>query len=92
MATKTSGKVGYWWSEKKSSKLNVAHLASLLAQRGLELIKIDLDSPLEQQGPFDLIVHKLSDVVVKAKNGDQLAAQRLARFQVSTIGLSQIIQ
>ncbi|KAG8193680.1 hypothetical protein JTE90_024043 [Oedothorax gibbosus] len=63
-------RVGYWWSEKKSRKINSSELAEVCRAAGLDLVKLDLDRPFEEQGPFNAIVHKLSDVIVKGKKGD----------------------
>uniref|UniRef100_A0A3Q3M8I5 Inositol-tetrakisphosphate 1-kinase n=1 Tax=Mastacembelus armatus TaxID=205130 RepID=A0A3Q3M8I5_9TELE len=41
---------------------------------------IDLTQPLVHQGPFDVIVHKLSDVIVEAEHDSQ-SQQLLANFQ-----------
>lgn len=47
--------------------------------------QIDITRPLVHQGPFDVIVHKLSDVVVEAERDSQ--SQRvLADFQVAVAG------
>lgn len=43
--------------------------------------QIDLTQPLVPQGPFDIIVHKLSDVIVEAER-DSKSQQLLANFQV----------
>lgn len=43
--------------------------------------QIDLAQPLAHQGPFDVIVHKLSDVIVEAEHDSQ-SQQLLANFQV----------
>uniref|UniRef100_A0A8C7T8L7 Inositol-tetrakisphosphate 1-kinase n=1 Tax=Oncorhynchus mykiss TaxID=8022 RepID=A0A8C7T8L7_ONCMY len=43
-------------------------------------IQIDLSQPLESQGPFAVIVHKLSDVIVKAEYDSQ-SQQLLDNFQ-----------
>lgn len=43
--------------------------------------QIDLTQPLVPQGPFDVIVHKLSDVIVEAEHDSQ-SQQLLANFQV----------
>lgn len=45
------------------------------------LCQIDLSKPLGPQGPFDVIVHKLSDVIVEAEHDSQ-SQQLLANFQV----------
>uniref|UniRef100_A0A671UKZ2 Inositol-tetrakisphosphate 1-kinase n=1 Tax=Sparus aurata TaxID=8175 RepID=A0A671UKZ2_SPAAU len=44
------------------------------------LCQIDLSKPLGPQGPFDVIVHKLSDVIVEAEHDSQ-SQQLLANFQ-----------
>lgn len=75
-------RIGYWWSEKKSQKMNVAELGRHFIDKGCEFIKIDLDSDLEAQGPFDAIIHKLSDVMCKV-DCDQTAAQQVKSFEVN---------
>lgn len=78
-----SKKIGFWWSEKKSVKLNPIEFKKILHDRcGFQLVKIDLESPLETQGPFRAIVHKLSDVAAKADSGDLKAKQQLDSFEV----------
>ena len=74
-------RVGYWWSEKKSQKMNVAELAQHFVDKGCEFIRLDLDLDLELQGPFDAIIHKLSDVMCKADR-DATAAQQVKSFEV----------
>lgn len=74
-------RIGYWWSEKKSQKLNANELANLFNQRQCDLVKLDLERPFEEQGPFSIIVHKLSDYVVKAGLGDALAKQIIKSFE-----------
>lgn len=46
--------------------------------------QIDLTQPMGPQGPFDVIVHKLSDVIVEAEHDSQ-SQQLLANFQVIAI-------
>lgn len=74
-------RVGYWWSEKKSRKFNVNEFTKVCRSSGLELVKIDLDRPLEEQGPFTAIVHKLSDAIVKAEKGDPHSKAVCQAFQ-----------
>lgn len=73
-------RVGYWWSEKKSQKLNASELTALFAERDCELVKLDLERSLEDQGPFALIVHKISDILVKADQGDVNAKKTVSAF------------
>ena len=49
--------------------------------KGVSLCQIDLTQPLVPQGPFDVIVQKLSDVIVEAEHDSQ-SQQLLVNFQV----------
>lgn len=75
-------RIGFWWSDKKSQKLNTSEFKNILKSRGYELVKIDLDFPLESQGPFLAIVHKLSDIVAKADCNDPRAFKQVQAFEV----------
>ncbi|KAI1284949.1 Inositol-tetrakisphosphate 1-kinase [Halotydeus destructor] len=75
------GSVGFWWSEKKAQKLDFEEFRRLLSARNLKSVKIDLDKPLEPQGPFDVIVHKLSDVAAKADKGDVTSLRQVSAFE-----------
>ncbi|MGH0186071.1 UNVERIFIED_CONTAM: hypothetical protein FKN15_020106, partial [Acipenser sinensis] len=46
---------------------------------------IDLNQPIAVQGPFDVIIHKLSDVMVDAEHDSQ-SQQLLERFEGYTAG------
>ena len=43
---------------------------------------MDLDQQLEEQGPFDLILHKLTDQIAKGNQGNLRAKQHVEQFQV----------
>ena len=75
--------VGFYMSAKKWQKLNTDYMKQLLADRQILMVKLDLDSDLESQGPLAAIVHKLSEDAVKAKLGDLKSLQRLQAFEVS---------
>ena len=45
--------------------------------------QIDLDRPMESQGPFDLIVHKIVDVMTKPNFGHQPAKLALQNLEVN---------
>lgn len=70
-------KIGLWWSEKKRAKLNVDHLRELFLSRGFQLAIIDLDRDIVAQGPFEAIIHKLSDIIVRAGGAQWWAADEL---------------
>lgn len=63
---KQSYRIGYWMSEKKCKKFCLSDFPDMCRACGLELVQIDLTKPLEEQGPFNAILHKLTDIIVKA--------------------------
>ncbi|EFX68000.1 hypothetical protein DAPPUDRAFT_301724 [Daphnia pulex] len=63
-------RVGYWFSEKKSKKFNLEEFHGICDQAGLELVKINFTLPIEEQGPFSAIIHKMTDVIAQADLGD----------------------
>lgn len=74
-------RVGFWWSDKKCQKINVNELEERFKLKGFQLIKLDLNLPIQPQGPFAAIIHKLSDVMVKAEQSDQLAQTQIDWFE-----------
>ncbi|CAM5151862.1 inositol-tetrakisphosphate 1-kinase isoform X1 [Chelonia mydas] len=82
MQTFLKGKrVGYWLSEKKIKKLNFQAFAELCRKRGIEVIQLDLTKPIEDQGPLDVIIHKLTDVILEADQNDSQSLELVYRFQ-----------
>ncbi|XP_072285036.1 inositol-tetrakisphosphate 1-kinase [Pyxicephalus adspersus] len=82
MQTFLKGKrVGYWMSEKKIKKLNFQAFADLCRKRGIEVVLLNLAKPIEDQGPLDVIIHKLTDVILEADQNDSEAVQLVQRFQ-----------
>uniref|UniRef100_H3DA10 Inositol-tetrakisphosphate 1-kinase n=1 Tax=Tetraodon nigroviridis TaxID=99883 RepID=H3DA10_TETNG len=77
-------RVGFCLSDKKRRRMNLGAFADLCAGCGVEVVEIDITQRLEPQGPFDVIVHKLSDVMVEAER-DSRAQQLLASFQQSYV-------
>jgi inositol-1,3,4-trisphosphate 5/6-kinase/inositol-tetrakisphosphate 1-kinase len=53
--------IGYALQPKKLDTLMRPSLVALAAERGMRLVAVDPSRPLADQGPFDLIVHKLYD-------------------------------
>ncbi|XP_037096600.1 inositol-tetrakisphosphate 1-kinase [Syngnathus acus] len=74
-------RVGYWLSEKKMKKLNFQAFADLCRKRGIEVIQLDLSQPLEEQGPLDVIIHKLTDLILEADQNDSQAVLLVQRVQ-----------
>ncbi|KAM6463318.1 inositol-tetrakisphosphate 1-kinase isoform 2-T2 [Liasis olivaceus] len=82
MQTFLKGKrVGYWLSEKKIKKLNFQAFADLCRKRGIEVIQLDLTKRIEDQGPLDVIIHKLTDVLIEADQNDSQSLELVHRFQ-----------
>ncbi|CAL8286770.1 unnamed protein product [Lota lota] len=74
-------RVGYWLSEKKMKKMNFQAFADLCRKRGIEVVQLDLNQPLEEQGPLDVIIHKLTDLILEADQNDSQAVLQVQRVQ-----------
>jgi len=75
-------KVGFWLADKKWNRINKQHLQHLLSLNGCLMVKMDLDQSLESQGPFDCIVHKVSEEMARSKAGDVDSRRRIETFEV----------
>ncbi|KAM8952251.1 inositol-tetrakisphosphate 1-kinase-like [Pelodytes ibericus] len=74
-------RIGLCLNENKKRKLNFQVFEELCRSRGYDVANIDLTKPLTIQGPFDLIIHKLSDLLVEA--GQDLNSHHLVqRLQI----------
>lgn len=74
-------KVGVYWAEKKWIRFDEPKFRALLLEKRCELIKLNLDEPLDQQGPFAAIVHKVSDLMARSEAGDLEARKRIENFE-----------
>ncbi|NP_001120024.1 uncharacterized protein LOC100144987 [Xenopus tropicalis] len=73
--------IGLCLNEKKKRKLSFHIFEELCRSHGYDVIDIDLTQPISSQGIFDLIIHKISDLLVEA--GQDLASHHLVqRLQV----------
>ncbi|XP_067412825.1 inositol-tetrakisphosphate 1-kinase-like [Emydura macquarii macquarii] len=81
MPSWTKGKrIGYCLNDKKKKKLNFQGFEDLCRKRGYEVTEIDLAKPLCGQGPFDVIIHKLSDLILESSYDSQ-SHQLIRDFQ-----------
>jgi hypothetical protein len=55
------------------------------SQHGIRITHLDITQPMEGQGPVDMIVHKMTDVVSKMDRGDIAAKEQYDRFMVCTV-------
>lgn len=51
--------VGYALMPKKQASFIQLSLVNMLKERGIDLVKIDMEKPLVDQGPFDYVIHKM---------------------------------
>ncbi|PWA95954.1 inositol-tetrakisphosphate 1-kinase [Artemisia annua] len=58
--TEVRYRVGYALLEKKQQSFIQLSLLNTAKARGIDLIKIDADKSLADQGPFDCVIHKLN--------------------------------
>lgn len=57
---------------------------TILSQHGIQIVHVDLDHAISLQGNFDLIVHKLTDLIAAATKGQEDAERQLANFEQYT--------
>ena len=72
-------RIGYYMSEDKFKNNSWELVMQAGEEMGVTFIKMDLEKDLDDQGPFDRVVHKMTDELV-AENTDERARQRLERF------------
>ncbi|XP_050298325.1 inositol-tetrakisphosphate 1-kinase-like isoform X2 [Anthonomus grandis grandis] len=63
-------RIAVWMSEKKLQKINWNELVAVCSKHGFEVFKLDLNRRLEEQGPFCVLLHKLTDIIASASQGD----------------------
>ncbi|KAG7196843.1 hypothetical protein KM043_014007 [Ampulex compressa] len=73
--------IGYWISEKKRQKFNWEDFSTVCESEGFQLKMIDVNLNLESQGPFHVLLHKLTDTLAHADNGDKNAKAIIARIE-----------
>ncbi|XP_018021729.1 inositol-tetrakisphosphate 1-kinase-like [Hyalella azteca] len=80
-------RVGFWLNEKKCKKFDVEEFAEECRKQMLDVVKLDLDQPLEDQGPFDAILHKMTAMYAQALCGDMEARVQAERFESGVASL-----
>ncbi|XP_031574662.1 inositol-tetrakisphosphate 1-kinase-like [Actinia tenebrosa] len=74
-------RVGLLLSPKKKRKSVFDSFIELCSETGIELIEIDLNIPLEDQGPFDIILQKITDYMAQATDGDEHALKTIQSLE-----------
>lgn len=73
--------IAYWMSEKKIQKLNWTEFANVCRNHGYELVMLDLEKPLDLQGPFVLFLHKLTDIIALANQNHLKSKELMLRIE-----------
>ncbi|KAF2359869.1 Inositol-tetrakisphosphate 1-kinase [Trinorchestia longiramus] len=74
-------KIGFWLHEKKCKKFDVAEFIEECRKLKLEVVKLDLETSIEEQGPFDIILHKMTAIYAQALEGNMEARLQAERFE-----------
>ena len=74
-------RVGYALPAKKLAKQRMEGFIQYAQSHGVEMHAISLDDDIDAQGPFDLLLHKVTDLMV-ADKGDARAASQLQALKV----------
>ncbi|KAG2226730.1 hypothetical protein INT45_001077 [Circinella minor] len=72
--------IGLIFNPSKIKQLRLDRAKEYARQCGLNFVFIDLERSIEEQMPFDLIVHKMSDIHGKMLNGDVNEKLKFERF------------
>ncbi|KAI8578732.1 hypothetical protein K450DRAFT_245251 [Umbelopsis ramanniana AG] len=76
--------VGLIFSKKKIQRSGFVGLPEYASQHGLRIVHVDLDDPMAMKINFDLIVHKLTDLIAAATKGQVDAKRQLDNFEQYT--------
>jgi hypothetical protein len=75
-------RIACWMSEKKICKINWVEFGKTSLQHDFRLFKLDLNKSLESQGPFCVLLHKLTDIIASADQGDPKVSLRTCNSQI----------
>lgn len=73
-------RLGYWLPPKKLHKQRMSGCLEHFARNGFDVIAIDLERPLEAQGPFDVVIQKVTDLMSLSAT-DPLASRQVAALE-----------
>ncbi|KAK3907991.1 Inositol-tetrakisphosphate 1-kinase [Frankliniella fusca] len=81
MENESTRVIGYYVTEKKNAKMNWSEFGNVCRNHGFSLMKVNLQESLEKQGPFFAIIHKMTEVILKASSGDLEATAALENVE-----------
>jgi len=74
-------KIGYVFTEKKIKHQGIQEFIDYSRERNFDINPINLSIPVESQGPYDCIIHKITDLIAKAENGDEEVKKQVDNFK-----------
>jgi len=74
-------KIGYVFTEKKIKHQGIQQFIDYSKKNNFDINPINLDIPVESQGPYDCIIHKITDLIAKAENGDLAVKKQVDNFK-----------
>jgi len=74
-------KIGYVFTEKKIKHQGIQQFIDYSRERNFDINPINLTIPIESQGPYDCIIHKITDLIAKAENGDEEVKKQVDNFK-----------
>lgn len=73
--------LGLWVNEKKCKKFNLPEFIEECRKVHMKVVRINLAEPLEDQGPFDVVLHKITAMYAQALDGNLQARQLADKFE-----------
>ncbi|ORX44524.1 inositol 1, 3, 4-trisphosphate 56-kinase [Piromyces finnis] len=74
-------KIGYVFTEKKIKHQGIQQFIDYSRAHDFDIDAINLNIPIESQGPYDCIIHKITDLISKANNGDTEIKKQVDNFE-----------
>ncbi|XP_063903581.1 inositol-tetrakisphosphate 1-kinase-like [Zophobas morio] len=81
MSNLPNRRIACWMSEKKIQKINWSEFEETCKKYGFGLFKLDLSKPIESQGTFCVFLHKLTDIIASADQGDPKCANLIKKVE-----------
>jgi len=74
-------KIGYVFTEKKIKHQGIQQFIDYSRAHNFDIDAINLNVPVDSQGPYDCIIHKITDLIAKANNGDIETKKQVDNFK-----------
>jgi len=74
-------KIGYIFTEKKIKHQGIQQFIDYSRENNCDIDTINLNESIESQGPYDCIIHKITDLIAKANSGDEVVQKQVENFK-----------